>query len=661
MRSVPSHAKGIRPAVRNVTADAVRRSGLPVGTALAMIRKDIQELRRQALRPHPEAADFEHRLHEIAAQIDALQSSAPSSVGAGRSMEEFLAELKALLAQNESRLAALQHQVATSAAVAISGPAETIRRDVASLKEIQVSVDRRTQDTFEAVYGTIERIVDRLAAIEGELRDRPAAALERRAGPAVLPPSGREVPALVPAEGAKMTAMLRQPALPDLVPDAPVRSAAVQAAPRAGLRRTSQVAARLAAAARQAIQTLSGPAPAGIRRGILTQRGKLAVLGVGAVLLMLFAITFALDSYRQTPAVVSDSLPPDTEERAAIDPEKSDEETARAAEPSPSPNQMVRQESDRGHAFNAPASAFLADTNPLPDGVMSRPAAGPLEVAAAAMPADGKPDADASALMRNAVFPAPVGNDPWSPPPASGADLTATPLPPEIGSKALIDAASAGDPGASHEIAIRFAQGRVGGAPNFEMAAAWLDRAARAGIAPAQFRLGGLYEKGLGVRKDPAEARRLYMAAAAKGHAKAMHNLAVLYAAGTADGAPDYAAAAGWFRKAAAYGTVDSQYNLGILYARGSGVERDFVESYKWFTLAIKGGDKDAVHKRDEVARALDAKQLESARQAADAFVAKRQPDEATATRAPAGGWDEIAAATTKSKPLPRQERSPGR
>jgi localization factor PodJL len=660
MRSVPSHAKGVRPAVRNVTADAVRRQGLPVGTALAMIRKDIQELRQQALRPQPEAADFEHRLHEIAAQIDALQSSAPSSDGAGRSMEEFLAELKALLAQNESRLAALQHQVATSAAVAISGPAETIRRDVASLKEIQVSADRRTQDTFEAVYGTIERIVDRLAAIEGELRDRPAAALERRAAPAVCPPTGREVPALVSAEGAKMTAMLRQPALPDLIPDAPVRSAAVQAAPHAGLRRPSQVAARLAAAARQAIRMLSGPAPAGIRRGILTQRGKLAVLGVGGVLLMLFAITFALDFYRRTPTVVSDSLPPDTEERAAIDPEKSDEETARAAEQPPSPNQMVRQESDRGNAFNPPPSAFLADTNPLADGAMSRPAAaGPVEAAAAAVPGDGKPDADASPMMRNAVFPAPVGSDPWSPPP--GADLTATPLPPEIGSKALIDAASAGDPGACHEIAIRFARGRVGGAPNFEMAAAWLDRAARAGIAPAQFRLGGLYEKGLGVRKDPAEARRLYMAAAAKGHAKAMHNLAVLYAAGAADGAPDYAAAAGWFRKAAAYGTVDSQYNLGILYARGSGVERDFVESYKWFTLAIKGGDKDAVHKRDEIARALDAKQLESAKLAADAFVAKRQPDEATATRAPAGGWDEIAAATTKSRPLPRQERSPGR
>jgi TPR repeat protein len=46
--------------------------------------------------------------------------------------------------------------------------------------------------------------------------------------------------------------------------------------------------------------------------------------------------------------------------------------------------------------------------------------------------------------------------------------------------------------------------------------------------SPAQFRLGGLNEKGLGVPKNPENARRLYLAAAEAGNAKAMHNLAVL-------------------------------------------------------------------------------------------------------------------------------------
>ena len=116
-----------------------------------------------------------------------------------------------------------------------------------------------------------------------------------------------------------------------------------------------------------------------------------------------------------------------------------------------------------------------------------------------------------------------------------------------------------------------------------------------------------MYEKGLGLTKDLQEARRLYLAAADKGNAKAMHNLAVLYAEGI-DGKPDYAVASHWFRKAAGYGIVDSQYNLAILYARGIGVERTWPKSYKWFALAAKGGDKDAARKRDEIASHLDAR-----------------------------------------------------
>src|SRR5260370_10500366 len=182
------------------------------------------------------------------------------------------------------------------------------------------------------------------------------------------------------------------------------------------------------------------------------------------------------------------------------------------------------------------------------------------------------------------------------------------------------------------------------------MAEAWMERAARGGLAPAQFRLGRMYEKGAGVKKDPAQARCLYVAAADTGHAKAMHNLAVLYAAGL-DGRPDYAAASQWFRRAAAHGIIDSQYNLAILYARGAGIERNLAESYKWFALAAKGGDKDAARKRDEVAVRLDPKQLESAKLNAESFVAVPQTGEATAVKAPARGWDEVVGAgTTKTQ-----------
>ena len=125
-----------------------------------------------------------------------------------------------------------------------------------------------------------------------------------------------------------------------------------------------------------------------------------------------------------------------------------------------------------------------------------------------------------------------------------------------------------------------------------------------------------------------ATARSYYVAAAERGNAKAMHNLAVLFADGGGKG-PDYANAAKWFRKAADYGLADSQYNLAILYARGIGVPQNLAESYKWFSLAAAQGDSDATRKRDDVAQRLDAQSLTAARLATQTFKAEKQPDDA--------------------------------
>jgi len=199
-------------------------------------------------------------------------------------------------------------------------------------------------------------------------------------------------------------------------------------------------------------------------------------------------------------------------------------------------------------------------------------------------------------------------------------------------------------------VATRFADGH--GVPQSnEQAAPWLERAANQGLAPAQFRLGGLYEKGVGVKKDLAQARDLYLAAANKGNGKAMHNLAVLYAEGI-NGPADYRTAAHWFRKAADRGITDSQYNLAILYARGVGVEQNYAESYKWFQLAADAGDNDAGKKRDEVASHLDPQSLAAAELAVQKWSAEPQPDDATGVKTPPGGWDPPAQAA-KAKPRP--------
>jgi localization factor PodJL len=139
------------------------------------------------------------------------------------------------------------------------------------------------------------------------------------------------------------------------------------------------------------------------------------------------------------------------------------------------------------------------------------------------------------------------------------------------------------------------------------------------------------------VQKNLETARRLYMAAGEAGNAKALHNLAVLYAEGI-DGKPDYQAAAKWFRKAADYGVADSQYNLAVLYARGIGVEQNLAEAYRWFALAAREGDADAAKKRDDLAIRLDRNALNAAAQAIEAWAPQQQPAAAVEVKAPPGG-----------------------
>jgi len=254
--------------------------------------------------------------------------------------------------------------------------------------------------------------------------------------------------------------------------------------------------------------------------------------------------------------------------------------------------------------------------------------------------------------VTGSIAPAPADSRSNRQPAQTAQPPAADGLPAAIGGARLRNAASAGDPTAAYEIAMRFVEGR--GVPaNLEEAARWFERAASKGLAPAQFRYASMLEKGLGVKKDLVTAHKLYVAAAGKGHAKAMHNLAVLYAEG-AEGKPDYVNAAQWFRKAAERGVADSQFNLGVLTVRGLGTEKNIAESYKWFALAAAQGDRDAGRKRDEVAGYLNAETLAAAQEAIKSFAAKPQPAEATMVPQPAGGWDRAMS------PPPEKPRAAG-
>jgi hypothetical protein len=147
--------------------------------------------------------------------------------------------------------------------------------------------------------------------------------------------------------------------------------------------------------------------------------------------------------------------------------------------------------------------------------------------------------------------------------------------------------------------------------------------AADAGQAEAQFDLGVLYAKGLGVPRDQNEAANWYRKSAEQGNAEAEFALGQMYSRGwgvprdvadairwfemanslDSDGPPtdwmtlegfgvaqDPQQAAYWYRLAADKGHAEAQFNLGRLYAGGKGVKRDEEQAARWVSASATQG-----------------------------------------------------------------------
>jgi len=148
-----------------------------------------------------------------------------------------------------------------------------------------------------------------------------------------------------------------------------------------------------------------------------------------------------------------------------------------------------------------------------------------------------------------------------------------------------------------------------------------LTRAANLGYAPAQLRLASLYQDGAaGLTADEAEARAWARRAAEAGDAKAMHFYAMQLYDGVG-GARNRADALAWLTKAAGAGRVDSQYNVAQLLEKGDeGVAPNRVEAFKWYMIAARRGDQQALASVQRMTSGLSVVDRRKAREAADAF-----------------------------------------
>jgi localization factor PodJL len=629
---------------------------------------------------------LERQIAGLAEKIDAADQRSGNLSAIERGIQQLTLQVRAAREDAATTAERVARTVAADLASTLphaSVDVSALKQDLETLHANQSESEQRTHETLEAVHDTLERLVERLAMVETDVRadERPVGmrAEERPAPfaamPALIPQPAAAMPAPMPPVPRPVAPMHAQrgertPIAPDLPADTPLepgsagrgRSAAERiAASEAALgplkREGTEVAgkANFIAAARRAAQAAANEGgmadgqrteehkedetPTSLIGRFLANRRRALVLGVSALLVLYGAMQvvsmlggFGGEAPRPTS---SQTQPPQPTKLAApaIAPAP-----AVAAEPAalPPPAAPGAQTSTEPLVAPTPTASLIA---PMPVTARALPAAQPAP--ASETTGSVKPPLDITAV-----------STPAAPAAARTANL-ADKLPASIGGPALRTAGAAGNPAAEYEIGVRFAEGR--GVPaNMELAVQWLERAANQGLTPAQYRLGSLYEKGQGVKKDLEKARTLYLAAADKGNAKAVHNLAVLYAEGI-DGKPDYRTAAQWFRKAAERGVADSQYNLGILYARGIGVDQNLAESYKWFSLAAAQGDQDSAKKRDDVSGRLDQQSLVAARLAVQTWVAEPAPDEAMTVKAPANGWDGAPAAAPV-KPAARRK-----
>ena len=400
----------------------------------------------------------------------------------------------------------------------------------------------------------------------------------------------------------------------------------IAAARRAAKAAAQETVAMPQQAAQPKTQRIKAKVNAGGLKGALARHRRPILMAVGAILLALMAMPLVSTLTRgdRAPSAAITTTPSSTEgpQAQATPPETPAPQMQASAAPKAQANLMadaqalepLQQPGETSAASPMAAPLIAPQTNASSDTTLTAEAPAGTAPTTAVTAAPLAQEADGAETAQAASAPA-----------ETTGQIT---VPASITPQSLADAAAKGDPQALFEIGARFTEGRNGVSVDLPEAARWYGMAAERGFAPAQYRLGSLYEKGTGVERDIRRAMALYEQAAQSGNASSMHNLAVLYASG-ATGAANYKAAVEWFTKASELGIVDSQFNLAILHARGNGTPQNLEESYKWFAIAANGGDKDAAQKRDEVANALKPERLQAARAAVELWK-PQQIDERT-------------------------------
>ena len=157
------------------------------------------------------------------------------------------------------------------------------------------------------------------------------------------------------------------------------------------------------------------------------------------------------------------------------------------------------------------------------------------------------------------------------------------------------------------------------------------------GDVKAQYLLGIIYLRGIGVEQEYAGALNWLRKAADQGDAEAQIGLGFLYDNGVSEsssavmreryGIRNAAEAVKWYRRAADQGNFNAQALLGGMYFGGEGVPQDFVAAHMWYNLAAAHGDISSAVQRERVATLMTPAQVAEAQKLAREWKPKPEND----------------------------------
>lgn len=609
-------------------ADKEPLSQEPLMQRFDTIEEELRQIGRQAdtssvkdmLRGIDEKLD---RAASAPLNLDALEQQIASlaerlAQKSGEPLQKVLDETAHYLRNLQADAAGIAERAAKTAlqdlqpSLPAAADIDTLKQGFVELKALQSRTDKKTQETLRAIHGALETLISRFPErIAGQPRSPLPAHSGRDASPEQMPQADRLEAAVrrlhavtlsqieevatarseADADAAASEAMTHQSANEDL---GTMRASFIAAARRAAQADKADSAAftpeaeeELAVETREALAAdqTSSASPASlmerIRRSLDAHRRSL-LLGLGLVILA-----------TGTAHVMSSGLVPSPLSLLT---------SGGALHSDPAPKEQSLDETTATGSIAAPAEK----TNIFQ----------PSSLTTMMEPAISTPAAVAAPKFL--IDPATVGVIPAAVP------------------SALREAALAGDAAALYEIASRAAEGRD--LPqDMSLALHLYERAAQAGLPPAQEKLALLMEKGIGRERDPKQAAIWYERAAQGGNVRAMHNLATLLVSGL-NGKPDYATAFRWYGEAAEAGLKDSQFNMGVLLARGIGAKQDIAKAYMWLALAAAQGDADAAKKRDELAGRLSASEKKAAQSSIERWQPRPVDPFANGVPTPSGG-----------------------